>query len=58
MAFRHPLAFLLRLEGAVLLRAHAGDHYGRAFVEARLAGTQPCWTTPPRRWGPESRSAS
>ena len=36
MIYRHPLAYLLGLEGIALLLAWAGD-YDRAFVEARLA---------------------
>lgn len=36
MIYQHPLAYLLGLEGAALLRAWAGD-YDREFVEARLA---------------------
>jgi hypothetical protein len=37
MAYRHPLAFLLGLEGVALLRAHAGDGFDRGFVAARIA---------------------
>ena len=40
MAYRHPLAWLLGLEGVALLRAHAGDGFDRAFVEARIAETR------------------
>ena len=36
MVYQHPLAYLLGLEGAALLRAYAGDH-DRAFGEARVA---------------------
>lgn len=36
MIYQHPLAYLLGLEGAALLRAFAG-HYGRDFTEARVA---------------------
>jgi SAM-dependent methyltransferase len=39
-AYRHPLAFLLGLEGVALLRAFAGDDLGREFVEARIAETR------------------
>jgi len=35
--YRHPLAFLLGLEGLALLRAHAGDGFDRKFVDARMA---------------------
>jgi hypothetical protein len=34
--YRHPLAYLLGLEGLALLRAYAGE-YDRAFVAARPA---------------------
>jgi SAM-dependent methyltransferase len=34
--YRHPLAYLLGLEGLALLRAYAGE-YGREFTEARFA---------------------
>lgn len=37
MGYRHPLAFLLGLEGVALLRAFAGDGLDRAFVERRIA---------------------
>jgi SAM-dependent methyltransferase len=38
VAYRHPLAWLLGLEGVALLRAHAGDaEFDEAFVQARLA---------------------
>lgn len=37
MTYQHPLSFLLGLEGVALLRAHAGDGFDRAFVEARFA---------------------
>jgi SAM-dependent methyltransferase len=37
MAYLHPLAYLLGLEGAALLRSFAGDFPDRAFVEARVA---------------------
>jgi hypothetical protein len=40
MAYRHPLAFLLGLEGVALLRAHAGDGFDRGFVAARIAETR------------------
>jgi SAM-dependent methyltransferase len=45
MAYRHPLAFLLGLEGVALLRAFAGDDLDgddddRAFVAARIAETR------------------
>jgi len=40
MVYRHPLAFLLGLEGVALLRAQAGDGFDRAFVEARMAEIQ------------------
>jgi SAM-dependent methyltransferase len=36
MAYQHPLAYLLGLEGVALLRAYTGEH-DRAFVEARFA---------------------
>ncbi|NEE01475.1 class I SAM-dependent methyltransferase [Phytoactinopolyspora halotolerans] len=36
MAYHHPLAYLLGLEGIALLRAFAGE-YGREFTEARFA---------------------
>lgn len=36
MAYQHPLAYLLGLEGIALLRAWAGD-YDREFVHQRLA---------------------
>ena len=37
MAYLHPLAYLLGLEGHALMRAFAGDFADRAFVDARLA---------------------
>jgi SAM-dependent methyltransferase len=37
VVYRHPLAFLLGLEGVALLRAHAGDGFDREFTEARIA---------------------
>jgi SAM-dependent methyltransferase len=40
VVYRHPLAFLVGLEGAALLRAHAGDGFDREFIEARLAETR------------------
>lgn len=40
VVYRHPLAFLLGLEGVALLRAQAGDGFDRAFVEARIAETR------------------
>jgi SAM-dependent methyltransferase len=40
VAYRHPLAFLLGLEGVALLRAFAGDDFDRRFVEARIAETR------------------
>ncbi|WP_433709387.1 class I SAM-dependent methyltransferase [Nocardia sp. CA-084685] len=36
MAYEHPLAYVLGLEGVSLLRAFAGE-YGREFTEARIA---------------------
>lgn len=36
MVYAHPLAYLVGLEGAALLRAFAGE-YDRDFTEARLA---------------------
>jgi SAM-dependent methyltransferase len=36
VAYEHPLAYLLGVEGIALLRAFTGEH-DRAFVEARLA---------------------
>ncbi len=39
MAYRHPAAFLLGLEGLALLRAFAGE-FDAAFVSARLAETR------------------
>jgi SAM-dependent methyltransferase len=36
MAFRHPLAFLLGVEGIALLRAYAGDFSDPAFSEQRI----------------------
>ncbi len=36
MAYQHPLAYLLGVEGLALLRAFGGD-YDRDFVEARVA---------------------
>ncbi len=36
MAYEHPLAYVLGLEGIALLRAFAGEH-DREFVEARVA---------------------
>ncbi|WP_406639543.1 class I SAM-dependent methyltransferase [Amycolatopsis sp. WGS_07] len=36
MSYEHPLAYLLGIEGAALLRAFTGEH-DREFVEARLA---------------------
>lgn len=36
MAYEHPLAYLLGVEGIALLRAFTGEH-DRAFVEARFA---------------------
>jgi hypothetical protein len=38
--YRHPLAFLLGLEGAALLRSSAGDGFDREFVDARIAETR------------------
>lgn len=41
MIYQHPLAYLVGLEGAALLRAWAGeDGYDREFVLARLAETR------------------
>lgn len=37
MTYRHPLAFLLGLEGVALLRAFAGDGFDREFTEERVA---------------------
>jgi len=37
MAYLHPIAYLLGLEGHALMRAFAGDFADRAFIEARLA---------------------
>jgi hypothetical protein len=34
--YRHPLAYLLGLEGVALMRAFAGE-YGRSFTHARIA---------------------
>ncbi|WP_204082919.1 hypothetical protein [Asanoa ishikariensis] len=39
MAYRHPAAFLLGMEGLALLRAFAGE-FDAAFVAARLAETR------------------
>jgi SAM-dependent methyltransferase len=39
-AYRHPLAFLLGLQGAALLRSSAGDGFDREFVNARIAETR------------------
>jgi SAM-dependent methyltransferase len=39
VVYRHPLAFLLGLEGVALLRAHAGDGFDRGFVDARITET-------------------
>ncbi|MBB1155760.1 MULTISPECIES: class I SAM-dependent methyltransferase [Amycolatopsis] len=36
MSYEHPLAYLVGIEGAALLRAFTGEH-DREFVEARLA---------------------
>ncbi|WP_037354054.1 class I SAM-dependent methyltransferase [Amycolatopsis orientalis] len=36
MSYEHPLAYLIGIEGAALLRAFTGEH-DREFVEARLA---------------------
>ncbi|MGW4770126.1 class I SAM-dependent methyltransferase [Nocardia sp. NPDC004278] len=36
MAYEHPLAYVLGLEGIALLRAFAGEH-NREFVDARIA---------------------
>jgi hypothetical protein len=36
MTYRHPLAYLMGVEGFALLRAYAGE-YDQEFVEARLA---------------------
>ena len=60
MVSMHPLAHLVGLEGAALLRAFAGE-YDRAFTEARLAEVRElldsAWATHPgvtagagRRW--------
>jgi Methyltransferase domain len=40
VVYRHPLAFLLGLEGVALLRACAGDGFEREFIEARIAETR------------------
>jgi SAM-dependent methyltransferase len=40
VVYRHPLVFLLGLEGVALLRAQAGDGFGRAFTEARIEETR------------------
>jgi SAM-dependent methyltransferase len=40
MAYRHPLAFLLGLEGAALLRALVDDDFDGRFIEARIAETR------------------
>ena len=40
MVYRHPLAFLLGLEGVALLRAIAGDGFDRQFVDARIEETR------------------
>lgn len=40
MVYRHPLAFLLGLEGVALLRAIAGDGFDREFVHARIEETR------------------
>ena len=41
VTYRHPLAFLLGLEGAALLRAFAGDDgLDRGFTEERIAETR------------------
>jgi SAM-dependent methyltransferase len=40
VAYWHPLAFLLGLEGVALLRACAGDDFDREFIEARIAETR------------------
>jgi SAM-dependent methyltransferase len=40
VTYRHPLAFLLGLEGVALLRAFAGDGYDREFVADRIAETR------------------
>jgi hypothetical protein len=37
MTYRHPLAFLLGLEGIALLRADAGDGFDAAYTEERIA---------------------
>jgi hypothetical protein len=37
VTYRHPLAFLLGLEGVALLRAFAGDGFDREFTEERVA---------------------
>ena len=37
VTYRHPLAFLLGLEGVALLRAFAGDGFDREFTEKRVA---------------------
>jgi hypothetical protein len=33
--YRHPLAFLLGLDGVTPLRAHAGDGFDREFADPR-----------------------
>jgi hypothetical protein len=40
MAYRHPLAFLLGLEGAALLRALVDDDFDGRFIKARIAETR------------------
>ena len=40
VVYRHPLAFLLGLEGVALLRAIAGDGFDRQFVDARIEETR------------------
>jgi SAM-dependent methyltransferase len=37
VTYRHPLAFLLGLEGVALLRAYAGDGFDRGFTEDHIA---------------------
>jgi hypothetical protein len=48
MAYQHPLAYTLGLEGVALLRAFAGD-YDRAFVEARIAEVRRLLDSPAMR---------
>jgi len=40
VVYRHPLAFLLGLEGVALLRAFAGDSFERDFADDRITETR------------------